>query len=284
MLNRRTFIRNATAVTAAGLIIPPQLFAMGQEKIIGIQLYTIRDMVNKDFEGALKILSKIGFKSVEAAGYSSRQFYGYSPKEYKKIVSDYGLLPLSTHSNVSLNEAQKVIDDSLEAGMKYLVIPSIPQEKRNTIDDYKMLADEFNKIGERCQASGLIFAYHNHAFEFEKTDDIIPYNILLENTEPEYVTMQIDLYWMVYGGYKPIDYFRQYPGRFKLWHVKDMANNSDRTSTEIGSGIIDFPALFNLKKEAGLEYCFLEQESFDNGEPVWSIDKSFKYLNSLRNY
>ncbi len=284
MLNRRTFLRNATAVTAAGLIITPQLFAMEQEKIIGIQLYTIRDMVNKDFEGTLNILSRIGFRSVEAAGYSNRQFYGYSPKEYKKIVSGYGLLPLSTHNNVPLNEAQKVIDDSLEAGMKYLVIPSIPHEKRNTIDDYKMLAEEFNKIGEKCKASRISFAYHNHAFEFEKINDIIPYNILLENTDSELVTMQLDLYWMVYGGFEPSDYFKQFPGRFKLWHVKDMANNENRTSTEIGSGIIDFPALFNLKKEAGLEYCFLEQESFDNGEQVWSIDKSFKYLNSLNNY
>jgi len=284
MLNRRNFLRNTAALTAAGLILPQQLFAMAQKKIIGIQLYTIRDMVKDDFEGTLEMLSKIGYRSVEAAGYGDRKFYGYSPKEYKKIVAGYGLIPLSSHSNVPVLEAQKVIDDSLEAGMKYLIVPSIPYEKRSNLDDYKALAEEFNRIGEKCEASGITFGYHNHAFEFEKMNGIIPYNLLLENTEPDLVTMQLDLYWMVYGGYEPADYFKQYPGRFKLWHVKDMDSTKTRKSTEIGSGIIDFPALFNLKKEAGMEYCFLEQESFDNGDALWSIDKSFKYLNSLGNY
>jgi len=284
MLNRRSFIKTMGATAAASFILPSQLFAMEKDNIIGIQLYTIRDLVKKDFVGTLKILSKIGYRSVEAAGYSNGKFYDYSPKEYKKIVSDLGLDPLSSHSNLSLENAQQIIDDSLEAGMKYLIIPWLAPEKRKTIDDYKALAEEYNQIGEICNKSGLTFGYHNHAFEFEKINGEMPYDTLLKNTEANLVTMQLDLYWMVYGGYQPQDYFKKYPGRFKLWHVKDMNNQENKNSTEIGSGIIDFPALFDMKKEAGMEYSFVEQESFDNGEAVWSIEKSFNYLNSLNNY
>lgn len=284
MLNRRTFLKNLTAVTAAGLILPNQLMAMSKNKIIGIQLYTIREMVKADFVGTLELLSKIGYKSVEAAGYSNRQFYGYAPKEYNKIVSDLGLLPLSTHTSFSVSDADQVIDDTLEAGMKYLIIPWLPPEERVSLDKYKALANKFNIIGEKANKAGLTFGYHNHAFEFEKIDGVLPYDLLLENTEADYLTMQLDLYWIVYGGYKPEDYFAKYPGRFKLWHLKDMDNSVDKNSTEIGSGMIDFPALFDIKKQAGMEYSFVEQEAFDNGEPSWSINESFKYLNGLRNY
>ncbi|NOR87682.1 MAG: TIM barrel protein [Bacteroidales bacterium] len=284
MLKRRTFLKNISALAVAGLILPKGLFAMDKEKIIGIQLYTIRELVKNNFVGTLKILSEIGYKSVEAAGYSNGKFYDYSPKEYKNIVADLGLIPLSTHTSFSLNDAQKVIDDTLEAGMKYLIIPWLAPEKRKTLENYKALADEYNKIGEKCTASGLTFGYHNHAFEFEKIDDTIPYNFLLENTETNLVTMELDLYWMVYGGYQPLEYFKKYPGRFKLWHIKDMNNQENRHSTEIGSGIINFTEIFDMKKEAGMEYCFVEQESFDNGEAFWSIEKSFQYLQSLSNY
>lgn len=284
MQNRRTFIKSLTAATAAGLVLPKQLLAMKKEKNIGIQLYTIREMVKEDFEGTLGILSDIGYRTVEAAGYSKRKFYGFYPNEYKKIVEGYGLMPLSTHSQVSLDEAQRVIDDSLEAGMKYLVIPSLPKEKRTSLDDYKKIAGEFNIIGEKSKASGLSFGYHNHAFEFEKINGVIPYNILLENTDPELVTMQLDLYWIVYGGYNPQEYFKQFPGRFKLWHVKDMADTDEMESTEVGAGIINFQSIFKKQKEAGMEYCFVEQEAFKNDDHVWSIRKSYEYLNALSAY
>ncbi|MBE9491274.1 MAG: TIM barrel protein, partial [Bacteroidetes bacterium] len=139
---------------------------------------------------------------------------------------------------------------------------------------------EFNKIGERCRSSGLQFAYHNHAFEFEKMDGIIPYDILLEQSDPEFVTMQLDLYWMVFGGYEPIDYFGKYPGRFGLWHVKDMDNTEKRESTEIGKGIIDFKKIFADKERAGMKYFYVEQESFKI-PPFESIAISYNYLNNL---
>ncbi len=280
MQKRRTFIKSLSAATLAGLMIPKHLLAMNKEKTIGIQLYTIRDMVKEDFERTLSLLSDIGYRSVEAAGYSNRRFYGFYPKEYKKIVEGYGLMPLSSHSNTTLINAQKTIDDTLEAGMSYLVIPSIPTEFRKTPDDYKRLAGEFNKIGELSRKSGLMFGYHNHDFEFKKIKGIIPYNVLLENTDPELVMMQLDLYWIVYGGYNPTEYFQQYPGRFKLWHVKDMDGGSEMESTEVGRGIINFQQIFKKQKQAGLEYIFVEQEDFKM-EPEESIAISYHYLKNL---
>ena len=280
MTNRRSFIKGLAAASAAGLIIPETLFAMPTKKTIGIQLYTIREMVNKDFKGTLKILSEIGYNSVEAAGYGDRKFYGYEPQEYAKICNDYGILPLSSHSGINIENADTVIEDTAKAGMSYLVLPSIPKEKRQTLDDYKRLADEFNQIGEKCKKSGLKFGYHNHAFEFEKLDDQIPYNLLLENTDPDLCFMQLDFYWMVYGGYDPLDYFSRYPKRFELWHVKDMDKTEQRATTEIGQGTIDFPGLFEMKRKSGMKYYFVEQEEFKM-DMVESITMSYKYLSTL---
>ena len=284
MQNRRRFIKNVTAVAAASLVMPKNLLAMSDQKIIGIQLYTIRDLVNEDFEGTLETLADIGYRSVEAAGYSNRKFYNLYPKEYKTIVESFGLMPLSTHSNVKLSNASMVIDDTLEAGMNYLIVPSMPQENRKTLDGYKKLAEEFNLIGEMCRISGLTFGYHNHAFEFKKIKDIVPYNVLLENTDAELVTLQLDLYWMIYGGFRPVDYFGRFPGRFKLWHVKDMDKRNDEETTEVGQGIINFQSIFRKKDQAGMEYAFVEQEHFTTDDHILSVKTSFNYLDALTSY
>ena len=225
-------------------------------------------------------IADIGYNAIEAAGYANGKFYGYPPKEYKKITEDIGLIPQSSHTMVNIENIDKVIEDTLEAGMSYIVLPYLSEDKRRTLDEYKMTAEEFNKIGERCKSSGLQFAYHNHAFEFDKMDGIIPYDILLEQTDPEFVTMQLDLYWMVFGGYEPIDYFGKYPDRFVLWHVKDMDNTEKRESTEIGKGIIDFKKIFADKERAGMKYFYVEQESFKI-PPFESIAISYNYLNNL---
>jgi sugar phosphate isomerase/epimerase len=280
MTNRRTFLKRVSAVSAAALLLPNEILAFPGEKMIGIQLYTIRDLVNKDFTGTLKTLSEIGYNSLEAAGYADRKFYGYSPKEYEKICLDFGLRPLSSHSGVSLSNADQIIEDTKAAGMDYLVLPWIGEDRRKSADHYKALAEELNQIGEKCKVAGLKFGYHNHAFEFEKKDGQIPYDILLENTEPDLCFMQLDFYWMVYGGFEPLDYFEKYPGRFELWHIKDMAGNEARESTEIGNGIIDFKAIYKKRELAGMKYFFLEQEAF-NMDPIESITISYQFLKTL---
>ncbi len=280
MLNRREFIKNSSVAVAATMVLPSCVFPSKPEKIIGIQLYTLRDQVNEDFLGTLNKIAKIGFRAVEAAGYSDGKFYNYSPAEYKKIIEDMGMIPQSSHSMFTLDKADQVIEDTKQAGMTYLVIPYLDKSNRTSIDDYKRVAEEFNKIGEKCNKVGLRFGYHNHAFEFEKLDEIIPYNILLEQTDPELVTMQLDTYWMIYGGYGPVDYFKNYPGRFELWHIKDLLEGEERKSTEIGNGTIDFQKIFSHKKTAGLKHIYLEQEAFDI-PPFESIELSFNYLSKM---
>jgi sugar phosphate isomerase/epimerase len=280
MITRRTFVKSISATLVASMVFPLRLTAIPTGKIIGIQLYTLRDQVKENFKGTLQKIADIGYNAVEAAGYADRKFYGYAPKEYKKIAEEKGLIPQSSHSGISLDNVDQVIDDTLEAGMSYIVLPYLAQDKRKTIDDYKKLAEEFNRIGERCKMSGLRFGYHNHAFEFEKMDGIIPYDIMLEQTEPEFVTMQLDLYWMVYGGYDPLDYFEKYPGRFELWHVKDMDHTEKRECTEIGQGIIDFKKIFAAKDKAGMKYYYVEQETFKI-PPFESIRISFNYLDNM---
>lgn len=280
MINRRTFVKKIAATGVVCSLIPDMLLAGNFKQEWGIQLYTIRDLISRDFKGTLKMIADIGYQSVEAAGYENGLFYGLKPKEYEKIVIGYGMKPLSSHSAVATDNAVQVIEDTLNAGMKYLVLPSLPGDRRKTIDDFKHAADDFNEIGEKCRDTGLTFGYHNHAFEFEMMDGEIPYDILIENTDPELVTMQVDLYWMIYGGQKPESYFRKFPGRFKLWHVKDMMDDPSKESTEVGSGIIDFPSLFGMADQAGLEAAFVEQETFKI-DPVDSIGRSLQYLNTL---
>ncbi|MCB0821835.1 MAG: sugar phosphate isomerase/epimerase [Bacteroidales bacterium] len=280
MITRRKFIKSTAIAGLATTLIPKSLFAADLHYPIGIQLYTIRDMVSNDLPGTLKILAEIGYNTIEAAGYGDGKFYGYEPNEFKKLVEDTGLIPLSTHSGVTIENAAKVAEDSIRAGMRYLVLPSLGSDYRKDMDGYKRAAEDFNKIGEVCKLAGISFGYHNHGFEFVKMNGEVPYNVLLENTDPELVFMQVDTYWMVYGGYDPLDYFNSYPGQFKLWHVKDMVEDESQESTEIGSGKLDFPAYFDMAKTAGLEAVFVEQESFKI-DPVKSITKSYQYLKSL---
>lgn len=280
MITRRNFIVGTSATAIAALILPKNLFAMPGNKMIGIQLYTIRDLVNKDFKGTLKMLSEIGYQTIEAAGYADRKFYGMSCQDYKSLVIDLGLIPISSHAGVTLENASQVIDDHLEAGISYLVVPSMPNENRESLDGYLKIAEDFNKIGELCKNSGIKFGYHNHAFEFEEIQGMIPFDILIENTSPDLVLIELDIYWMIYGGGIPIIYFEKYPGRFKLWHVKDMDDSPMRESTEIGSGTVDFKGLFEYGVLSGLEYYFVEQEAF-RIDPIKSITRSFDFLKTI---
>ncbi len=280
MTTRRNFIKTLSAATALTMLSPTELIAMPKSKYIGIQLYTIREKLKEDFDGTIKKIAKIGFNSIETAGYSEGKFYGYSPKDFLNYTKDLGLKALSSHADVQWNNIDQMIDHTLEAGMEYLVKPWLNSDQRKSIDDYKKRAEEFNKIGEKCKKSGLRFAYHNHAFEFESINGQIPYDVLLNNTEADLLTMQLDTYWMIYGGYQPLDYFKKYPGRFELLHIKDMDDTDKRESTEIGMGIIDFPEIFAANKKSGMKYFFLEQEAFKM-DVFKSLEISYAYLRAL---
>jgi sugar phosphate isomerase/epimerase len=275
-MKRRNFLKTSSAIAAASLLPGKLLFAASQ-KSIGLQLYTIRKDIDQDLEGSLKSVAEIGYKTVELASYDKGKFYGKTPAEFKSLLSDLGLQALSTHNGVSPENIQQIAEDAATLGVEYLTLPYLGNNQRKSLDDYKNLCDQFNQYGEVCQQAGLKFAYHNHAFEFETMDDQVPYDILVKNTDPGLVSFELDLYWIKKAGFEPVDYFKKYPGRFSMWHVKDMDPATGKF-TEVGSGNIDFRSIFENRKTSGLKHYFVELD-FTEGSALESIKISFDYLN-----
>ncbi len=274
-LKRRDFLKTTTALAATSLLSYKPLIAE-PEKLIGIQLYTVRKEISEDLVGTLKKVAKIGYSSIELAGYRDGKFYGETPKEFKNIVNDLGLKALSSHNGIRPEQIEKIVEDNVRLGVKYTVLPYLGNTQRKTLDDYKKLAEQFNTYGEVCKKAGIKFAYHNHDFEFELMEGEIPYDVLLNGTDPDLVNFEMDLFWIKKGGYQPLDYFNKFPGRFALWHVKDLDPATGKY-TEVGSGNINFKEIFNNKSTAGMEYFFVE---LDNSKrpALESIKISYDYL------
>lgn len=285
------------ALLAALLILPAatmQAAKVKHKKQIGLQLYSIREVIHEndkaDFERLLNQLSAMGYTAVEAASYNhdNGQIYGYSPEAFKAAVEAAGMVSLSAHightlSDVELNSGDfseslawwdKTIADQKKAGVSYIVMPwmSLPA----TLKQLKTYCDYYNAIGKKCAAAGIKFGYHNHSHEFQKVEGTTAYDYMLQNTDPQYVIFEIDLYWCVKAGCSPMDYFKKYPGRFKLFHVKD--------ENELGgSGAIDFYSIFKDADIAGLEYPVVEIERYSH--PVMEEAKeSADFLNGAPFY
>lgn len=243
---------------------------------VGVQIYSVRDALKEDFEGTVKKVADIGYKYVEAYGMDLEgNIFGMSPTEYKKVVEDNGMELISCHTTYFTPEqAPAIIKASKEAGLKYLIVPYLSEELQS---DYLAVAKNFNEVGKLFKGTGIKFGYHNHAFEFEKQGDAIPMEILIENTDPELVTFEADLYWVVKGGYDPMELINKYPGRFSLYHVKDA--NQDLEQTTLGTGIVDFKALLGAKEKAGLEYYFVEDERTD--DPFANLQADYDYISNL---
>ncbi len=289
MTNRRSFIKTS-AILSAGLFTAPQLFAL-DEKYIGLQLYTIRDAMQADPITALAKVAQIGYNSVEGATYTGTQkFYGMDATAFAKQLKQNGLIMPSSHYRLGeektngadtqgtmLHNWDKAIEDADAVGIKYMVCAFLSNPERGDLDKYKKLADSFNIAAEKCKKAGIQFAYHNHDFEFVQQDGKYPYEILLNNTDKNLVKMEMDIYWLVKAKQDPITLIDQHPGRFPLWHVKDMAKTPNQTFTEVGNGIIDFKKIFAQAKKSGLDYYFVEQDSTP-GNPYDSITQSIAYI------
>lgn len=281
-MKRRTFIKSASAGMLAGMFLPRQILANPIPLVnnIGLQMYSLREEIKNDFEGSLQKIAEIGYTRLEAAGYSDGKFYGLEPLAFKESVEKYGMKVTSSHLTFEGDEITAVLNAHKEAGIKYLVWPWLNKEQRASIESYTAIAEKFNTIGEFCKSNDLSFGYHNHDFEFKPIDGVVPYDILLENTDPDLVFMQIDLYWAAYAGVGPIEYFEKYPGRFKLWHVKDMAAGEAKEMTEVGTGIIDYIKLFEYQAKSGMKEFFIEQDTI-KGDGFESVKKSFDYMNEM---
>lgn len=275
MVTRRDFIKKAGMAVAATAILPTMAFKAKGIKT-GLILYTVRNEMMKDPDGTLKAVAETGYNWVEAANYSNGLFYNQKPSDFRKKVESYGLKLLSSHSGVNATNIDKAVADAAEAGMKYLVLPSLPGAWGRSLDGYKEAGDFFNLAGEKCKKVGLKFGFHNHWTEFKKIDDQIPYDLLVTRTDPKLVFFELDLCWITAGDQSAVEYINKYPGRYTLFHMKDMS--ADKKDATMGEGTIDFKPIFALTKKAGMKYFFVEQDNCKTHTPLESIKISRDYL------
>jgi sugar phosphate isomerase/epimerase len=280
-MNRRTFLKTSTIATFGSLIAPSsranEIFnpAGRSLKQIGLQLYTVRELMKKDFAGTLEKVAQIGYKEVEFAGYFDRK-----PEEVRALLDRLGLQAPATHSSIETlrYKPDPTIQTAKIIGHQYLVCPSLPPAERNSIEKYKAVAASLNQIGAVCQKAGLQLAYHNHEYEFTIIDGKIPYDILLAETDPKLVQMEIDLFWIKKGGQDALAYFEKYPGRFLLCHVKDM--DKDQKMVDVGKGKTDFGKIFAKAQQAGLKHFFVEND--EPQDTLQSITVSYQHLKNLK--
>lgn len=290
MLTRRHFLKTTTVISA-GFLMAPSCNKNAKGGLIGLQLYTVRDAMQKDVAGTLARVAQIGYNSVEGATYTGSQlFYGMAPAAFASLLKQNGLVMPSAHYRLGeemengnpvkgtiLHEWDKAVDDAAALGIKYMVCAWLSPAERGGADKYKALAEHLNKAGETCKKAGIQLCYHNHDFEFEKENDVYMYDILLNNTNKDLVKMEVDLYWVSKAAQDPIALFDKNPGRFPLWHVKDMDKTANKNFTEVGNGVIDFKNIFKHADKAGLQYFFVEQDQTP-GSPFDSITQSINYI------
>ena len=288
-MNRRHFLQKSTALALGASVLPYGFFkSYNKVEKLGIQLYTVRSEMDKDAKGVLRRLADIGYNYVESAGYKEGRFYGMKPKAFRRHLKSLGLSMPSGHCATGfqapnqrgtlLKDWEMAVADAAEAGQQYLVLAYLSEPERQSINDYKRLAEQLNKAGEVCNQYGISFGYHNHDFEFLDFNGQTPYDLLLKEVEEKNMKMELDLYWATKAGKDPMEYFRKSPGRYALWHVKDMDNTPERFFTEVGNGSINFPAIFREKETAGMQYFFFEQDTCRDHPPLESAAISYRYL------
>jgi len=276
MQTRRNFLK-ASGGLALGTLILPRINNGAKVKDVGAQLYSVRKEMLSDATGTLQQLAKIGYKELESAKSEKGNYYGLTPKEIKKLTQDLGMTLRSGHTRID-KDWQRSVDEAAEAGQEYLICSSLPANGQ-TIENYQRSADAFSKAAEDCKKVNITFGYHNHEAEFEKVNGQVLYDILLERTDPNLVKMEMDLGWIIVTGNDPIKYFEKYPGRFPLWHLKDM-DKAKKQSTEFGKGEVDIAGLLRNGKKWGMKYFFIEQEEYTH-TAFESMKYDYDYLMKL---
>jgi sugar phosphate isomerase/epimerase len=278
--SRRSFIKQ-TAILSAGFLAGPDLFKT-QPKI-GVQLYTLRDQLKKDLAGTIAAVAQAGYQEVETFDYANRKHSGLSVGDFDALLKKHQLQTPSGHYYLrgflfqgNDDEWQKAVEDARQLGQKYMVVPYLEADQRKNLDAYKKLAARLNTGGEFCKQAGIQLAYHNHDFEFQPMEGRTGMDVLLKETDKSLVQFEMDIYWVSFAGQDPIALIKKNPGRFPLWHVKDMDNTSQKKFTEVGNGVIDFKEIFKCKKKSGMRHFFVEQDV--SATPVESIKTSIAYL------
>lgn len=263
------------------ILMSLSLSVFAQKKWGGMTLYTVRTEMGKDAKATLKQVADLGYKYIEAVDYKDGKFYGMAPEEFNSYLTSLGLQPISVHmGSMTTDNADKLIADVKAAGFKYFIAPVPPMgmfkfdpktRKLGMEGSMEKLAEILNTVAVKANAAGLEFLYHNHDFEFQANQDgVVPIDYLLEHLDPKYVNFQMDLYWVTKAGADPIAYFKRYPGRFKIWHVKDM--DTQGRFAPVGQGTIDFKRILANKKLSGMKYYIVEQDqTFDGLQPMDAI-------------
>ena len=316
MTNRRKFLQQSGMLAMAGMLYPGlnranNLLGVKAGRPIGLQLYTLGNLMTTDTAGTLKKVAAIGYTQVESAGSQKGNWYGFKPKEFSAMVKDAGMTWRSAHvggapitidqimkmaktaedsakiqkmaagfknmpKQINLrDDYQQLADEAAEGGLSYLVCSFIPV---GTLDEIKTAVDVFNKSGEACKKAGVQFAYHNHTTEFDMVEGQRPFDYILTNTDKDMVKMELDLAWATKANQDPVALFKMHPGRFPLWHVKDL-DKVKKEPAEVGSGIIDFKRIFDNSKESGMKYFFVEQDGAP--QPIQNVTNSYNYLDKL---
>ncbi|WP_420387039.1 TIM barrel protein [Roseivirga sp.] len=285
-MKRRNFLQSAALASSATLLAPGALAeSLRRERIkeFGFQSYTVRDFIYKDMAGTLKRLKKAGYDHMEGFDFNNGKFLGKPLAETMKIVNDSKINLKSIHimtPNMG-DKMQMTVDQAAETGTEYLVCAFLMPNERQSIDQYKALCEQFNKMGEASKKAGIQFAYHNHDFEFQEVDGQIPMDVILKETDSNLVKIELDIYWARKAEVNPLNFFRDNLRRVPLWHVKDLSLDEGQPMTEIGNGIIDWRQMFSHKNDAGLQYFFIEQDANFAEDSISSLETSIKYLKKL---
>lgn len=298
---RRDFLKISAASALGVIAFGPMACKPGAKPVavpvdrksfgVGLQLYTVRDAM-ADVPGTLKKLSDMGYKNLELANYVDGKFYGYVPAEFKKMVNDLGMDIVSSHTSVeaagiTMESAKKMADDHALLGVKYCVQPWVEEVDRN-IESYKKMIADWNQVGAVMKEVGIQFGYHNHNFEFANIDGVVPYyDIFMPEMDASLITMELDMYWATKAGQDPVEMFNKYPGRFQLFHFKDMAQQSapfydviKDDITSVGAGLIDFKRIYAARETAGMKYLFVEDDNQGNGKPFEALEISINNITS----
>jgi len=282
MPSRRDFIKQSSVLTAGFFWEPAALHKA--KAPVGIQLYTLRSDISKDAKGTIQKVASLGYKKVETFGYRDGKYFDMTANEFAQFLKSVGLTSPSGHyfggsfffQDKWEEKWLPLLNDAKAIGQEFVVVPFLEEQYRNS-DAFKTLAQKLNQAGEMAKVAGLQLAYHNHDFEFKDMGGQTGYNILLKESDPKLVKMELDIYWAVKAGYNPVDLFKASPGRYVMWHVKDMDNTEKKFFTEVGNGTINFKTIFANAKLSGMKHFFVEQDVCP-GPPLESAAKSISYI------
>ena len=289
MTNRRTFLTQASLISAGIMVAPKLVMASAKSNIVGLQLWSMRDQLPHNVPAVIGKVAKAGYKEVETYGYNKKDgFWGLDAKAFSDLLKSNDMSTPSGHfefdhffATGQTDELESYIDAAHITGMETIIVPHLDGNFIKTVDDFKRIADKLSAAAAICKKEGLKFGYHNHNFEWKQVDGTTFYDTILTQTDPKVVKMEMDLYWVVRTGQDPVEIIKAHPGRFFAFHIKDMDKSNHELNTEIGSGTIDFKRIMSYAKLAGVKHFIVEQENYTNIDPYVSITQSCNYVKNV---